>query len=180
VTKQEISSGLETGQNDLVTFFNGLSDEVFFSGSDERWSPAHHLAHLTFTHKRVAQGFKAKGRLQDCAEKSKSYEEIKANYLAALQRAASAGFLRNNPFAAKPETDNKESVIAAFMEEALGLREAVSHWSEEDLDAKAIPHPLLGNLSAREMLLFMMYHDQHHLRGVQSLTNLSARFPSQA
>jgi hypothetical protein len=167
MTKHEICSKLEVGQSDIVTFLRGLSDEIFFKGSDERWSPAHHLAHLTFTHKRVARGFKAKDRLQDYAGELKSYEEVKSTYLAALQNAASAGFLQNNPFAAKLESNNKETEITAFLQTAQGLREAVSDWSVEELNTKGMLHPLLGLLSAREILLFMIYHDQHHLLGIQ-------------
>jgi DinB superfamily len=166
---QEICSKLESGQNDIVTFLSDSSAEVFFKGSDERWSPAHHLAHLTFTHKRVTRGFKAKDRLQDYAEEPKSYEEVKSTYLTALQKAASAGFLRNNPFAAKVESDNKETEIAAFLQAAQALREAVSDWSEIDLNTKGMEHPLLALLSAREILLFMIYHDQHHLLNIQKL-----------
>jgi hypothetical protein len=130
MTATEICKALESGQNDIAAFVKGLNDEVFFKGNDERWSPAQHVAHLTFTHKRLARGFKAKDRLQDYAGEPKSYEEVKKNYLAALQRAASAGFLRNNPFASKPESDNKEVIITAFLQETRGLREAVMSWSE--------------------------------------------------
>jgi hypothetical protein len=171
MTKHEICSKLESGQNDIVMFLRSLSDEVFFKGSNERWSPAYHLAHLTFTHKRVARGFKAKDRLQEYAGEPKSYEEIKSNYLAALQNAASAGFLQNNPFAARVESDNKETEITAFLQTARALREAVSDWSEEELNTKGMQHPLLNLISAREILLFMVYHDQHHLLGIQRGVN---------
>jgi hypothetical protein len=171
MTKQEICSKLEIGQSDILTFLGSLSDVVFFKGSDERWSPAHHLAHLTLTHKRVARGFKAKDRLQEYTGKPKSYEEVKSNYLAALQNATSAGFLQNNPFAAQPESPNKETEMAAFLQAAQGLRNAIHDWSETELDSKGMTHPLLGLISAREILLFMVYHDQHHLLGIQKLVN---------
>lgn len=169
MTKPDILKQLESGQNAMATFCSELSDEVFFSGSDERWGPAHHLAHLAFTHKRVARGFKAKERLQDYSSEPRTYEEVKSNYLAALQRASSAGFLQNNPFASKSESDNKETVIAEFMGATQTLCEAAASWSETELDTKGMQHPLMGDLSAREILLFMIYHDHHHLRGIQKL-----------
>jgi DinB superfamily len=169
MTKTDILKRLESGQNDIAVFCSGLSDDIFFSGSDEHWGPAHHLAHLAFTHKRVARGFKAKDRLQDYSAEPRIYEEVKRNYLAALQRASSAGFLTNNPFAPRPESDNKETVIAGFLEATQHLREAAASWSETDLNTKGMQHPLMGDLSAREILFFMIYHDQHHLLGVQKL-----------
>ncbi len=169
MTEADILKQLESGQHDIATCCSSLSDDVFFSGSDESWGPAHHLAHLTFTHKRVARGFLAKDRLPDYSAEPKTYDDVKANYLSALQRASSAGFLTNNPFAAKPESNNKEAVIASFLEATRNLREVATGWSETDLNIKGMQHPLMGALSAREILLFMIYHDQHHLLGVQNL-----------
>jgi DinB superfamily len=172
MTGTEICKGLESGQTDIATFVKSLDDEVFFKGSDEHWSPAHHVAHLTFTHKRVTRGFKAKDRLEGYAAEPKTYEEVINNYLMALQKAASAGFLRNNPFAAKPESDDKNKEIAKFLQATQELCEAIHDWSEAELDTKGMQHPLLGLLSAREILFFMIYHDQHHLQGVQKLVKV--------
>jgi DinB superfamily len=169
MTKTDIFKQLESGQNDISVFCSGLGDDVFFAGNDERWGPAYHLAHLAFTHKRVARGFEAKDRLPDYPGEPRTYEEVKSNYLAALQRASSAGFLQNNPFASKPESDNKETVIADFSEATQHLREAAASWSEIELNTKGMQHPLMGDLSALEILLFMIYHDQHHLLGIQKL-----------
>jgi hypothetical protein len=172
MTVSELCRELESRQTELVAFVGTIRDEIFFKGSDERWSPAHHLAHLTFTHKRVTRGFKAKDQLQDYSGEPRSYETMKSKYLTALQSAASAGFLKNNPFAAKVKSDTKETIIADFSWAAQGLREAVNGWTETELDTKGIQHPLLGLLSAREMLLFMIYHDQHHLLGIQKLVEV--------
>ena len=44
-----------------------------------------------------------------------------------------------------------------------GVDRAIGKWSEEKLDALQLPHPLLGNLTVREMLLFTLYHQRHHI-----------------
>jgi hypothetical protein len=168
MTNADMCKRLESGQNDIVNDLVALPEPVFFAGSDERWSPAHHIAHLAFTHKSVARGFKAKDRLPAYLEASKSYEEMRDSYVRALARATSAGFLQNNPFVAKPE-GSKEMVLQTFLQAGQGLREVVAQWSEADLDTKGMKHPLLGLLSAREMLLFMIYHDLHHGHGIQKL-----------
>jgi hypothetical protein len=168
MTNTEICKRLESGQNDITMFLSGSPDEAFFKGSNDQWSPAHHVAHLTFTHTRVAGGLKAEDRLPDYKEVPRTYEEIRDTYKIALQRATSGGFLQNNPFAAKPGAD-KEITTHAFLQASQALREATTEYSEVELDTKGMPHPLLGLLSVREMLLFMIYHDQHHLLGIQKL-----------
>jgi hypothetical protein len=173
MTSTDILNKLESGQNDIAIFFDGLDDKIFFDGTDERWGPAQHLAHLTFTHKRVARGFVAKDLLPEYSGEPKNYDEVVANYLAALQRASSGGFLANNPFAAKSESTDKKAVIEEFVQTTKGLRDAARLWSEAELDTKGMQHPLIGMLSVREMLLFMIYHNQHHLSGVQKIITKS-------
>jgi hypothetical protein len=36
-------------------------------------------------------------------------------------------------------------------------------WSEAELDRYTLPHPLLGDLTMREMLCFTLYHNQRHI-----------------
>jgi hypothetical protein len=36
-------------------------------------------------------------------------------------------------------------------------------WPEAKLDAIQLPHPLLGNLTVREMLFFTLFHQSHHM-----------------
>ena len=43
------------------------------------------------------------------------------------------------------------------------LVEVAGKWSESDLDEYVLPHPLLGDLTIRNMLQFSYYHLEHHL-----------------
>jgi hypothetical protein len=41
---------------------------------------------------------------------------------------------------------------------------AVERWPERALDRYRLPHPLMGKLTVREMLLFTLVHNIHHVR----------------
>jgi hypothetical protein len=43
------------------------------------------------------------------------------------------------------------------------LQKAFESWNEEDLDTIRLPHPLLGKITAREMIYFTLYHAKHHV-----------------
>jgi hypothetical protein len=47
------------------------------------------------------------------------------------------------------------------------MRKALDRWSEAALDSVQMPHPLLGRLTAREMIFFTLYHNQHHVEVVR-------------
>jgi hypothetical protein len=48
-------------------------------------------------------------------------------------------------------------------ETAAALHAALGRWGERSLDRLRLPHPALGTLTVREMLLFTLYHNLHHV-----------------
>ena len=60
------------------------------------------------------------------------------------------------------------AMTAQLIEAHAGMRAALEPWTEEALDSRAMPHPYLGPITVREMLLLMPVHARHHVRGVKS------------
>ncbi len=88
---------------------------------------------------------------------SRDFDVIQAVYRSELAGGAVAAgpFL---PDAAVPDDDllrQWETVCEEFIEE-------LSEWTEADLDAYQVPHPLIGMLTMREMVMFSVYHCRHH------------------
>lgn len=74
-----------------------------------------------------------------------------------------------------PRFDPEETITIAIQDEIQkgkhivdGIITALNYWSEEDLEKYVCPHPNLGNMTAREMLLFTVIHARHHAKGVIS------------
>jgi hypothetical protein len=112
----------------------------------------------------VAQGLKSKDRLPPYTKNPRPYEEVRDTYLTALKNTP-LEVLANNPFVLKLDGSSQEGMIEAYLKVGQELREAAALWSETE--AKEMPHPLMGLVSVREVLLFVLYHDHHHLQGVQ-------------
>ena len=55
------------------------------------------------------------------------------------------------------------AIMDAHSETLRGLTKAMEKWTESQLDAYRLPHPLLGRLTVREMMLFTLIHNQHHV-----------------
>lgn len=53
----------------------------------------------------------------------------------------------------------------------LRLSEALAAWNEADLDVLMCPHPAMGPLTAREMVMFTVLHAQHHTRSIERITS---------
>ena len=52
------------------------------------------------------------------------------------------------------------------------LIETLAAWNEGDLDGYMCPHPAMGPLTAREMVMFTVLHAEHHTRSIERLTAL--------
>ncbi len=168
-TLPEIVSALERNAQELAGYFGSLPEPVFLSGDDLHWGAAHHLVHVTIGHRRVARGLAAAGALPPSpGEASRRYAEVCATYRERLA-AVPPAVLQRNPLPPQvPAGATQAEVVAAYTEASAKVREAAAAWSEDDLDRRGMPHPLMGLVSVREMLMFMVFHDRHHLEGVRS------------
>jgi DinB superfamily len=172
MTQAELVQALEARQNELQTYFSSIPEDVFLADNDPKWNPAQHLIHLTKSGSRIAQGLQASDQLPNHETQTpRDYETIRDTYLATL-KLAPAELLAKIGASIQVETGSSQAqIIEKYLLAGKQLREAAQTWSETELDAKAMPHPVLGTISVREMLEFAVYHDLHHLNGVRKTLN---------
>jgi len=172
-TKPELLAALSAQAEHLTAFFLRVPDDAFFAGNETRWSPALHAQHLVQSVTPVARALAQPDRLpaRTNPAPSRTLPEIREAYLAALAAGAKA-FGRYTPVLADGAT--RENVTEALRASLLALRDALSAWPEEHLDRHDLPHPVLGLMSAREIVLFTLLHDTHHENGVRRLLNAPA------
>ncbi len=167
-TLPEILAALRASGDEVAAFFAAIPSASFFRGDAMHWGPAYHLGHLTLAHARIGAGFRAGATLPPHPTgRSRTFDEIRATYLAGLATAP-ASFISNNPLTATIEpSQDQAALVAAFAAADRRLRDSVATWTEEQCDARALVHPVLGPLTGREMLFFCMAHDRHHIEGVK-------------
>lgn len=183
-SKADIITALGVQADSLYTFFMGVPPTQFSVGSDLRWSPAQHAQHLVQTMSPLASVLqwpalvRALQRVRPMAERARApgwtkatseartYTEIRSDYQEVLRLGGQAPeryLPRLNARRSQPELARSVQVSI------LSLQGTVRGWDENQLDTLLLPHPLMGLLSVREMLLFMLYHNGHHVTGVQRL-----------
>lgn len=165
---KEILAALESGAREIEVFFRALPREAFFAGDDERWGPAHHISHLTLAYKRAGRGFASPDGLPPYdGGPARTIEQLGTIYAARISQVPAEQLLRNPlPPRVGPESVQGD-LVSEYATASANLREAAGKWSEADCDARAMPHPFLGLLSAREMMLFFVMHDRRHYDGVR-------------
>lgn len=173
-TAEEIAAALRALHAESVRYWSSLPTVRFLAPLGTAWSPADNVRHLTKSVRAVSAGLRTPRWIlwfafRGARKSSRSYVEVRETYRARLALGASAGRFSPDarPGAAEPEAERARIMErhALAIEEMAGL---VLRWPELALDGRRLPHPLLGPLTVREMLLFTLYHNRHHVEGVRN------------
>jgi hypothetical protein len=171
-TRDEIIAQFVDLHQQTLRFWSGFDTSTFVAPIGDGWSPANHVRHLTKAMRALTRGlliarFKLLLRFGWTLRGSRTYDEIRETYLSRLP-----AFKGSNPFAPRlvdviddPETW-RNSVMLQYDTSLHELTSAITKWSERSLDHFRLPHILMGKLTVREMLFFVLYHNLHHVNGV--------------
>lgn len=156
----------------FTSYVDGLSQTHFLATPNEKWSAGQQMAHIYLSvhpiPKLVANKPVMKERFGTLDRPGRSYEDLVADYLEVLSGGAKAG----PRFSPEPTPfSEKATLIAGITNDIASITNDLQDYTEEELDQLVIPHPVLGAFSLREMLMFTIYHVQHHLKSIQENLN---------
>lgn len=132
------------------------------------WAPADQVRHLTKAIRAVAKGLSLPRAFLRILfgwprRPSRSYAALVIDYEAALGPGVSAGRFAPGEMAQHTEAD-RARVMEFHARAVHGVCSAMGRWTEQSLDRYALPHPLLGKLTARELAFFTLLHNVHHVQ----------------
>ena len=175
-TREDILGALTTSGNDVAGFFTSLSAEELSLRVGTAWTAFEQLDHLNTAIGAVGRGFAApklllRLRFGRSRGPGRSYVQLRDAYrerLAAGGRASGAFIPKAADPAAAPIETRRDALVERWRRRNVRLRNAVGSWSEKQLDTIRLPHPLLGKITAREMLYFAIYHAGHHVAATKT------------
>ena len=166
---QSLVSELRRVHMDVRQFYM-IPVELFVAQQGDEWSPAENLVHLVKSISAVKKGLDypkllLRMRFGVSAKGSRSYEAIQESYLAAMARGvkASGPYVPPTPPGVDEAPAYHQRLIDKWTSLNADLISALHRWKEHDLDRYLLPHPVLGNLTIREMIFFTIYHSQRHI-----------------
>ncbi|MEM6801429.1 MAG: DinB family protein [Bacteroidota bacterium] len=145
-------------------------DEKYNQGPEGKWHTAQHIDHLTVVNKQIKTGLSLpklalRAQFGKPNRPGRTYDQIVQRYLEKLDNLDETF---TNPTEGKTaEASEKGARIEAYMSSGELVLKKLSKWKEDDLDKYLLPHPLLGKMTIREMMLWFVYHNEHHLKNLQ-------------
>jgi hypothetical protein len=168
--KYHIISSTESIVEEIVRSCHSMKDEYFFK-SNGHWSVAENLEHLRLSFYRSWQGlflpkFILNWKFGKPTHDSLPYEELQEVYREKLSQGAKAG----KRFIPKIKTgsNSKDELIEQFRHTTTRyLNEIRYYWEDEHIDRFQLPHPVLGLITARELMYFNIFHCWHHFSTIR-------------
>ncbi len=167
--KKNIAKALIQSYEAFTTHIKGLSASAFMFSYQEKWTAGQQLHHLVVCVKPLVKFFDMPKEMiaQNFGSPTHaniSYQDLKNTYIQKLQEGGKA------PSRFLPEMlqETQKNEFCGMLNDLIAtLNAKVDTFTETELDTLCVPHPLLGNLTIREMLYNTIYHAEHHQQQIE-------------
>ena len=183
-TAAELARDLQAVREWSARYWQRFDVADFFAPIGGGWSPAGHVRHLVKSNRPVAVALGIPKAILALRfgltwRPSRRYSDLVAFYHAALSRGLKAGRYEASPLPPERHNDaQRRESLAALDDSLAALVRQVPRWGERALDRLRLPHPGIGMLTVREMTMFTVYHNTHHVLGVARQLEASSVRPS--
>ncbi len=172
MTKPEVIDTLEQKHQILYEWLKNQPDENWVKGPKGKWNTGEHIFHLIQSEKALNKAlwlpkFYLKYKFGTNNRDNRTYHQIVKKYQDKLtdNPGAVANISRNMPITTPT---NKVSYSSKLDKEKTKLIKKFQKWTEHDLDTYLLPHPLMGRMTIREIVIWTAYHTEHHYKILKS------------
>ena len=169
--KEEIQQLLQDKHHELFTLLLQNSNEFWMKNVEQKWTVGQHVLHLYTSIKLVNKALKypkliLKFKFGVSNRPSRTYEHVVKRYQEKLVQYQDKA-QEFNQHLRIPEMNEKDKLISQLSIENKKLQKATHIWSDKNLNTLLIPHPLMGKMTVREIIMWTAYHTEHHTRIIQ-------------
>jgi hypothetical protein len=167
MNKEEIVQMLENKHQEL---FDVLSNDLLYnweSGPENKWTVGQHVLHLLDSAKMLNKAlsypkFILKYKFGLANRATRDYLTVAKRYQDRLKENQDRA--RNfNKDLRVPTILEKENIILELKKQLSKLQKTTLKWKDKKLDTLLLPHPLMGRMIVREVIMWSGYHTEHHV-----------------
>jgi len=159
--KQDLMNEFIKNHQEVVQYIDGLNESEFGYSKSGKWTAGQQLEHILLTIKPFPKILNSKTFIREkfgnINRPTWSYHTVLENYTKTSLKAP-AQFVPQRELS----IDRKAGIIAEIDSTLKAINEVFENYTEDELDSLTLPHPLLGQLTIREMFYLMSYHPLHH------------------
>jgi len=168
MTKREIIDKLNEKHDSLYNWLKNQPDEAWIKGPKNKWTTGEHIVHLIQSEQALNKAlripkFYLKYKFSTNNRENRSYPQVVEKYQSKLKEnpGVVARISRQMP---NMTPADKASYISNLDKEKRRLIKKFQKWNDKDLDTYLLPHPLIGRMTIREIIMWAAYHTEHHYK----------------
>ncbi|TDU40265.1 DinB family protein [Gelidibacter sediminis] len=169
--KDRIADLLEEKYHTLINWLELQEDYKWIQGPEGKWTTGQQALHLLQSIKPLNDvlslpRFWYKYAYGINNRELRDYDTIVQRYLQRLE-----AFKKNPSKPSKqlriPKIKDKRYILTRLQVESKKLQYKTRRISDKNLDTLVLPHPVMGKMPVRELLMWTAYHVEHHTNQLQ-------------
>lgn len=169
--KDEIADLLEQKYHALITWLQVQDNEKWTQGPEGKWTTSQQALHLLQSIKPLNDilsmpRFFFKYAFGKNTRDLHDYDTIIKDYQKILKKSKDYTF-KSSKNMKVPKLKDKTYILNRLQVESKKLQYKTRRISDKNLDTLVLPHPLMGKMPIREILMWTAYHVEHHTKTLQ-------------
>jgi hypothetical protein len=178
MNREQIAALTDRSYSTFISFVSNADEELWLFAPDHKWTTGQHTLHLLESIKPLnfalsLPGFILKWKYGTSNRATRSYEEVIERYQQRLAENNGAVFHASQSMEV-PAFSEKSYLLNRLQVEYKKLHYKTLRIPETSLDSYVLPHPLMGKMPVRELIMWSAYHADHHLKTVQSYMEMAS------
>lgn len=165
--KNDIADLLEEKYTSLISWLDQQPDEFWTTGPKGKWTTGQQALHLLQSIKPLNDAlsmpkFLLRYKFGKANRTSRDYTTVVNRYHERLEQAKGKTF-KGSQNMKVPELTDKTYILNRLQVEQKKLQYKTKKMKNRHLDGLILPHPLMGKMPVREIIMWTAYHVEHHL-----------------
>ncbi|MBT8267167.1 MAG: DinB family protein [Bacteroidia bacterium] len=169
--KEVISDLIDEKHQTLIKWLKDQDDDKWMQGPEGKWTTGQQALHLLQSIKPLNNAlslpkFILKYKFGTSNRDVREYETVVKRYQERLVDAQGKTF-KGSQNMKIPTLNDKAFILNRLTIESKKLQYKTKKWKDKDLDNLILPHPLMGKMPVRELLMWTSYHVEHHTQSLK-------------
>ena len=164
--KEAIVNLLEEKHNNLFDWLKNRPNDIWEKGPENKWTTGQQIQHLTDSIQLLNKAlsypkFLLKYKFGTCNREIRSFATVAKNYQKKLSENQDRAKKFNQKLK-KPIENERDSLLTKLQIQNKKLQYKTNKLKDKHLDSLVIPHPLMGKMTIREIVMWTAHHTEHH------------------
>ena len=170
--KVQIVDLLEQKHQDIFNWLDNQPEENWEKGPDDKWTTGQHILHLVKSLQMLNKAlsypkFLLKYKFGVCNRAPRDYAAVAKKYQDKLDVSKDKAKEFNKSLQT-PTIKDKKRLLTRYQIQQKKLQYKTQKISDKNLDSLIVPHPLMGKMTLREIIMWTAHHTEHHLQTLQN------------